>query len=89
MNKPQFSIGFGAKFGERLLKVYSITSQVQRMALTALLDDSIDMHSLLDVMAHFSHNTSARNQLTGRIKGIDSNGLNDNIGVVLAAGKIV
>ena len=84
--------GGGAKlteFGERLLKVYSITSQVQGMALTALLDDSVDMHSLLDVMAHFSLNTSARNQLTGRIKGIDSNGLNDNIGVVLAGGQSI
>ncbi|MCI2964724.1 MULTISPECIES: TOBE domain-containing protein [Shewanella] len=82
--------GGGAKlteFGERLLKVYSITSQVQAMALAALLDESVDMHSLLDVMAHFSLNTSARNQLTGRINGIDSFGLNDKISVTLAGGQ--
>lgn len=82
--------GGGAKlteFGERLLKVYSITSQVQEMALAALLDESVDMHSLLDVMAHFSLNTSARNQLTARINGIDSFGLNDKISVTLAGGQ--
>ncbi|MCU8005364.1 TOBE domain-containing protein [Shewanella oncorhynchi] len=82
--------GGGAKlteFGERLLKVYSITSQVQEMALAALLDESVDMHSLLDVMAHFSLNTSARNQLTGRINSIDSFGLNDKISVTLAGGQ--
>ena len=84
--------GGGAKlteFGKRLLKVYSITSQVQAMALAALLDESVDMHSLLDVMAHFSLNTSARNQLTGRINRIDSLGLNDNISVTLAGGQSI
>ncbi|MBL4832283.1 MAG: LysR family transcriptional regulator [Aliivibrio sp.] len=82
--------GGGAKlteFGERLLKVYSITAQVQGMALEALLDDTIAMNSLLDVMAHFSLNTSARNQLTGRICNIESFGLNDHITVVLAGGQ--
>ncbi|MFB2659808.1 TOBE domain-containing protein [Shewanella mangrovisoli] len=82
--------GGGAKlteFGERLLKVYSITSQVQEMALSALLDDSVDMHSLLDVMAHFSLKTSARNQLTARIHSIEPLGLNDNLKVTLAGGQ--
>ena len=82
--------GGGAKlteFGERLLKVYSITSQVQEMALSALLDDSVDMHSLLDVMAHFSLTTSARNQLTGRIHSIEPLGLNDSLKVTLAGGQ--
>ncbi|MEL4342745.1 TOBE domain-containing protein [Shewanella xiamenensis] len=82
--------GGGAKlteFGERLLKVYSITSQVQEMALSALLDDSVDMHSLLDVMAHFSLKTSARNQLTGRIHSIEPLGLNDSLKVTLAGGQ--
>lgn len=82
--------GGGAKlteFGERLLKVYSITSQVQDMALTALQDDSVDMHSLLDVMAHFSLKTSARNQLTARIHCIEPLGLNDNLKVTLAGGQ--
>ncbi|MGL5467614.1 MAG: TOBE domain-containing protein [Shewanella sp.] len=82
--------GGGAKlteFGERLLKVYSITSQVQEMALSALLDDSVDMHSLLDVMAHFSLKTSARNQLTARIHSIEPLGLNDSLKVTLAGGQ--
>ncbi|MGF1764199.1 TOBE domain-containing protein [Aliivibrio kagoshimensis] len=77
------------EFGERLLKVYSITAQVQEMALEALLDDSIAMNSLLDVMAHFSLTTSARNQLTGQISAIESHGLNDHITVVLASGQKV
>lgn len=84
--------GGGAKlteFGERLLKVYSITSQVQDMALTALQDDSVDMHSLLDVMAHFSLKTSARNQLTARIHSIEPLGLNDSLKVMLAGGQLI
>ena len=81
--------GGGAKlteFGERLLKVYSITAQVQAMALDALLDDSIAMDSLLDLMAYFSLNTSARNQLKGCISSIEPLGLNDRILVTLGGG---
>ncbi|BDM62849.1 molybdenum-dependent transcriptional regulator [Shewanella sp. NFH-SH190041] len=84
--------GGGAKlteFGERLLKVYSLTEQVQGMALAALLDDSISMNTLLDVMAHFSLNTSARNQLSGVIRHIASRGINDLIHVELACGQQV
>ncbi len=82
--------GGGAKltaFGERLLKVYSITTQVQDMALTALLDDSVSMNSLLELMAHFSLHTSARNQLTGKVFIIDEQGINDMITLVLNGGQ--
>ncbi|USD43097.1 TOBE domain-containing protein [Vibrio sp. SCSIO 43135] len=77
------------QFGQRLLKVYFITSQVQEMALTALLDDSIEMNSLLDLMAHFSLHTSARNQLTGQIESITLGGINDHVSVRLADNQIV
>lgn len=84
--------GGGARltpFGQRLLKVYEITGKVQNMALQALLDDSVPMHSLLDVMAYFSLKTSARNQLSGYIIAISSQGLNDKITVKLSSGQAI
>jgi molybdate transport system regulatory protein len=68
-------------FGQRLLKVYSMTTQVQNMALTALLDDSIKMDSLMSLMAHFSLKTSARNQISGEIASITQVGAMSKIGV--------
>lgn len=76
-------------FGRRLLKVYEITGTVQNMALKALLDESVPMNSMLDVMAHFSLKTSARNQLTGMITSIESRGLNDIISVKLSSQQAV
>lgn len=84
--------GGGAKltpFGLRLLQVYSITEQVQNMALDALLDDAVGMDNLLELMAHFSLKTSARNQLTGTICAIHRQDLNDQIEVQLSSGQMV
>ncbi|MGI2258496.1 TOBE domain-containing protein [Shewanella sp. GXUN23E] len=84
--------GGGARlteFGERLLQVYSLTEQVQTMALSALLDESVSMNTLLDLMAHFSLKTSARNQLTGVISRIESRGINDLVWITLSGGQQV
>ena len=84
--------GGGAKlttFGKRLLKVYTITGKVQDMALKALLDEKVPMQTLLDVMAHFSLKTSARNQLTGTISAVDDCGLRVLITVTLTGGQSV
>lgn len=68
-------------FGQRLLQVYSMTTQVQDMALTALLDDSIKMDNLMSLMAHFSLRTSARNQINGEITSISQEGAMNRVGV--------
>lgn len=67
--------GGGAKltaFGERLLQMYALTDQMQDMVLAALQDQTIPMNNLLDVMAHLSLKTSARNQLSGTILSLDN-----------------
>jgi len=67
--------GGGAKltaFGQRLLQMYALTDQMQDMVLAALQDQAIPMSSLLDVMAHLSLKTSARNQLSGTILSLDN-----------------
>ncbi|MEC4729038.1 TOBE domain-containing protein [Shewanella sp. D64] len=74
-------------FGERLVQVYALTEQMQEMVLQTLLDQKVPMQSLLDVMAHFSLKTSARNQLTANIKSIENYGLNDRIVLETAGDK--
>jgi len=84
--------GGGARltdFGERLVQVYALTEQMQDMVLQALLDQQVPMQSLLDVMAHFSLKTSARNQLTANIGSIESCELNDRIVLETAGGREV
>ncbi|MFD2179326.1 TOBE domain-containing protein [Veronia pacifica] len=82
--------GGGARltpFGQRLLTVYRLTRQVQDMALNALQDQNIAMDNLLDLMAHFSLQTSARNQFTAKITDIISVGINDRIVTTLPGGQ--
>ncbi|GIU41737.1 TOBE domain-containing protein [Shewanella algidipiscicola] len=84
--------GGGARltpFGERLVQVYALTEQMQEMVLEALLDQQVPMQSLLDVMAHFSLKTSARNQISAKICAIEPCELNDRITLKTSAGQTV
>lgn len=84
--------GGGAKltsFGERLLQMYALTEQMQGMVLAALQDQAIPMNNLLDVMAHFSLKTSARNQLSGKIVAITGDDFYAQITVELANGQLL
>ncbi|MDF0534646.1 TOBE domain-containing protein [Shewanella yunxiaonensis] len=76
-------------FGHRLLKVYDLMDQMQDMALEALLDEAVPMDNLLELMAHFSLKTSARNQLSGEIVGLQGDTLSDNVLVQLSSGQQV
>lgn len=76
-------------FGHRLLKVYELMEQMQDMALEALLDEAVPMDNLLELMAHFSLKTSARNQLTGEIVALQGDTLSDNVLVQLINGQQV
>lgn len=74
--------GGGARltqFGERVVQVYALTEQMQDMVLRALWDQDVPMQSLLDVMAHFSLKTSARNQILASIIDIQPMGLNERV----------
>ena len=82
--------GGGARlteFGERLMQVYALTDEMQDMVLRALWDQEVPMQSLLDVMAHFSLKTSARNQISAKIVAIYPQGLNERIMVETVAGN--
>ncbi len=84
--------GGGAKltpFSERLIKLYQILNTVQNMGLIALNDPSIPLDSLLDAMSRFSLQTSARNQLRGKIHAITAHGLNHHIEITLGHGILI
>ncbi|MBY4677796.1 TOBE-like domain-containing protein [Marinobacterium arenosum] len=75
-----------SRLGERLLQLYELLEQTQQMALRALQDESVPLHSLLGAMARFSLQTSARNQLFGVVEAIEPRGLNDRVRLRLAGG---
>ncbi|WP_161569582.1 TOBE domain-containing protein [Veronia nyctiphanis] len=74
-------------FGLRLLKVYHLTQQVQGLAMNALQDENLSMDNLLDLLAHFSLQTSARNQFSAEIKSLLSEGLRDTVNCKLTNGQ--
>ncbi|MFV0576355.1 MAG: TOBE domain-containing protein [Vibrio sp.] len=81
--------GGGAKlteFGSRLLKVYSLMNEMQSMVMKALMDNSVNTESILDVLSHFTLKTSARNQLKGKITQINPQDVKDQIVVELEQG---
>jgi molybdate transport system regulatory protein len=65
--------------GKRFVQIYDLLETIQTMGLTALGDPNAPLHSLLGVMSQFSLQTSARNQLFGRIANIESNDLHSQI----------
>ncbi|MEZ8738758.1 molybdenum-dependent transcriptional regulator [Photobacterium swingsii] len=69
--------------GKRLVQMYELLDQIQDMGLKALNDEDAPLHSLLGVMSKFSLQTSARNQLFGRITKIENHALHDIISVEL------
>lgn len=54
-------------YGTRLIKVYGLLNQIERMAVDALQDEHTSLDSLLSVVARFSLQTSARNQLFSHV----------------------
>lgn len=66
-------------YGERLLKIYGLLNQIERMAVDALQDESTSLDSLLSVVARFSLQTSARNQFFTRVQKLEPTHLNRKI----------
>ncbi|RTE66372.1 LysR family transcriptional regulator [Amphritea opalescens] len=64
-------------FGERLVKLYQMLTDIQNRALKALQDESVSLDSLLAAVSLFSPQSSARNQLLGRISDIATDQIND------------
>lgn len=55
-------------YAYRLLQLYDLLSQTQQKAFEILQDESISLTSQLNATAHFSLQSSARNQFFGKIK---------------------
>jgi len=75
------------RLGERLLQMYDLLEQIQAKALHALQDERVPLHSLLGVMARFSLQTSARNQLFGVVERIEPGSFTELVHIRLAGGQ--
>lgn len=71
------------QYGERLLKIYGLLSQIETMAVAALQDESTSLDSLLSVVARFSLQTSARNQFFAKVGVLDLTGLKQQVCLIL------
>lgn len=71
-------------YGVRLLKIYGLLNQIERMAVDALQDESTSLDSLLSVVARFSLQTSARNQFFARVTSLDPTDISRKVCVTLA-----
>ena len=70
-------------YGERLLKIYDLLSQIERMAVAALQDERTSLDSLLSVVARFSLQTSARNQFFAQVSALDLTDLSRKVCLML------
>ena len=71
-------------YGQRLLKVYGLLNQIERMAVNALQDESVSLDSLLSVVARFSLQTSARNQFFAKVSALNFADLSRKVCLTLA-----
>ena len=62
-------------YAERLLQLYDLLEQTQEKAFNILQDESVPLDSLLTATARFSIQSSARNQLFGRIVALHFEGV--------------
>lgn len=73
-------------YGERLLKIYGLLNQIERMAVDALQDESTSLDSLLSVVARFSLQTSARNQFFARVVSLDPSDISRKVCLTMNGG---
>ncbi|MGO1247814.1 MAG: TOBE domain-containing protein [Oceanisphaera sp.] len=76
-------------YGERLLKIYGLLNQIERMAVDALQDESTSLDSLLSVVARFSLQTSARNQFFARVVSLDPSDVSRKVCLTLQGGVLL
>lgn len=84
--------GGGARltaYGERLLKIYRLLNQIEAMAVAAVQDERVSLDSLLSVVSRFGLQTSARNQLFGRVERLNPEDISHKVSVRLDNGELV
>ena len=72
-------------FGERLLKLHTLLTQIQTRALASLQDETVVLDSLLGAISQFAPQSSARNQYFARVTRIQPHAVTARIGLQLAA----
>lgn len=88
--KPLFERSIGGKngggthlttYGKRLLQLYDLLVQTQQKAFAILQDETIPLNNLLNATARFSLQSSARNQLFGKVKIIEKQNAQTMVGI--------
>lgn len=75
------------KYGQRLIQLYDLLTQIQRSAFDVLKEDSLPLDSLLAAISRFSLQTSARNQFFGKINKLFGETILEQVEIVLNDGK--
>lgn len=84
--------GGGARltaYGTRILKMYALLAQIERMAVDALQDDAASLDSLLAVVSRFGLQTSARNQFFAHVQALNPDDLSQQVCLTLKGGATV
>ncbi|GGO77316.1 molybdenum-dependent transcriptional regulator [Marinobacterium nitratireducens] len=84
--------GGGARltgYGERLLNIYRLLNQIEAMAVAAVQDERVSLDSLLSVVSRMGLQTSARNQLIGRVEQLNPNDISHKVSVRLENGDLI
>ncbi|NVK43221.1 MAG: TOBE domain-containing protein [Oceanospirillaceae bacterium] len=76
-------------YGERLLKIYTLLGQVEAMAVAAVQDERVSLDSLLSVVSRLGLQTSARNQLFGRVERLRPDDMSHKVSVRLDNGDLI
>lgn len=71
-------------YAYRLLQLYDLLSQTQQKAFAILQDENIPLTNLVNATAHFSLQSSARNQLFGKVKIIEKQNAQVMVGIDIA-----
>lgn len=75
------------RYGERLIQLFDLLTQIQQKAFNSLNDDALPPGSLLAAISRFSLQTSARNQWFGTVVSSDNNSLQPQVEILLADGS--
>ncbi|TNH05461.1 LysR family transcriptional regulator [Testudinibacter sp. TR-2022] len=70
-------------YAKRVLQLYQLLEQTQQRAFVILQDENIPLTSLLSATAKFSLQSSARNQLIGRVQQLCIQGLNCQVQIAV------
>ncbi len=70
-------------YAERVLRLYELLEQTQLRAFRILQDESVPLTSLLSATAKFSLQSSARNQLLGKVQQLHTQGLTTTVSITI------